>query len=270
MTPSRVPSARLRLRRRLYLWSAPVAVVLVLAAVKMIAVGVLGSWAATDFSRHDIEGLRRDVAWLRIVDVIDPAKTSFAAGDLHVLEGRLHDADDSFADSLARTPAARSCPVRVNLLLVRETRGDLAARKANKEEAQRFYTAAIALADQAPAGCFAGNDDSDPPRRTIRDTAIPRLRQKLDLLDRPPGVAPAEPPVPAAPPPGPPPSGPPPAGGSELGSAGPGGLIPISPDRLPVTGGTGPPGHRLGTGDPLDLLGKLLDDANSYGDNREG
>lgn len=269
MTPRKVPPARLRLRRRLCIWSAPVALILVLAAVKLIAVGVVGSWAATDFSRHDIEGLRRDVAWLRIVDVIEPAKTSFAAGDLHVLEGRLHDADDAFADSFARTPVARSCPVRVNLLLVRETRGDLAARKANKAEAQRFYTAAIALADQAPAGCFAGNGDSDPQRRAIRDTAIPRLRQKLDQLDRPPGAAPADPAPPAAPPPGPPPSGPPPAGGSELGPAGTGGLIPISPDRLPVTGGTGPPGHRLGTGDPLDLLGKLLDDANSYGDNRE-
>lgn len=269
MMLKKAPSARLRLRRRLCLFSAPVAVVLLLAAAKMILVSVVGHWAATDFAHHDIEALRHDVAWLGIADVIEPAKTSFAAGDLKVLEGRLHEADDRFAHSLSHTPASQSCPVRVNLLLVRETLGDLAFRAAKIEEAQRFYTAAIGLATEAPSACFAGNSDPDPDRRAIRADAISRLQHKLDLLRRPP------PPPSAAmpPPPGPPPVAvnPPglPEGGNEQNPNGPGELIPISPDRLPVVDGGAPPGHRLGTGDPLDLLRKLLDNANAYGDNQE-
>ncbi|OBK15771.1 hypothetical protein A5636_04890 [Mycobacterium asiaticum] len=260
------------MRRRLFVCSAPVALVLLLAAAKMIVVSVVGSWAATDFSNHDTEALRRDVAWLRIVDVIEPAKSSFAAGGLHVLEGRLQDADDSFSEALSRTAQAKSCPVRINLLLVRETRGDLAARRGNKDEAQRFYEAALESATQAPANCFAGNDDRNKERRVVREDAVPRLHRKIDLLRRPAAPpAPDEPPPPGAPPPGPPPSAPqlPPTGGVGQNPAAPGVLIPISPDRLPVTGGTAPPGHRLGTGDPLDLLRQLLDDSNSYGDNQE-
>ncbi|WP_231639769.1 hypothetical protein [Mycobacterium sp. Marseille-P9652] len=264
-------SARGRLRRRLCLLSAPPALVLVSAAAKVISVGVVGHWAATDFTHHDIEGLRRDVAWLRVVDVVDPGKTAFAAGDLNVLEGRLGDADDRFGESLSRTDQNRSCPVRINLLLVRETRGDLAARAGDAAGAERFYTAAVGVAAEAPPACFAGNADPDPDRRAVRDQAMPRLQQKLDALRHPP--------PPVAPPPGAPPAPPPaaspsppsaPGTSADAGDQGsPGGFAPISPDRLPVVDNGTPPGHRLGPGDPLDRLRTLLDNANAYGDNQE-
>ncbi|OBJ48082.1 hypothetical protein [Mycobacterium sp. 1423905.2] len=266
----KAPSARIRLRRRLCVFSAPVAVMLLLAAAKLITTGLFGHWAEEDFGNRDVEALRHDVAWLGVFDVIEPAKTAFAAGDMNVLAGRLRDAEDRFADSLSRTPPTQSCPARVNLLLVRETLGDLAFRDGNIEQAQRLYTAAIELATAAPAACFAGNSDPDADRRAVRADAIPRLQHKLDLLHRPALPPSAGPPQP---PPGPPPAAltPPglPEGGDEQNPNGPGSLIPISPDRLPVVDGGLPPGHRLGTGDPLDLLRKLLDNANAYGDNQE-
>jgi hypothetical protein len=187
---SRPASARIRLRRRLYLFSAPVVAMLVLAAAKAILVGIVGNSAIPDFTRHDIEALRDDVSLLSIFDVIDPAKTSFVAGDLSVLEGRLQDADARFSDSFSRTDERQSCPVRVNLLLIRETLGDLATRAGDKQRAEGLYTAGLTLANDAPPACFAGNADPNPDRRAIREHSVLRLHQKLDILHRPPAAAP--------------------------------------------------------------------------------
>lgn len=322
----RPSSARVRLRRRLYVFSAPVAILVLLAAFKMIAVGVVGDRTIADFDRHDIEALRHDLSSLGIFDVIDPAKTSFAAGDLSVLEGRLHEADDHFSQSLTRTGKGQSCPVRINLLLVRETLGDLATRAGNRDEVARLYTDAIALASDAPPACFAGNTDPNPDRRAIRNSAITRLQQKLDALHAPPGAPPlpaatvtrqppptsltpasSAPPIPGLPSSSPPSSSPspsspspssPPApqpatgngpgpnmpelpqtGTADIPVVGPdnvnddpnaGGVLnPVSPDRIPIAGNGGVLGHRLGTGDPMDLLRRLLDNSNAYGDNQE-
>lgn len=315
----RPTSERIRLRRRLFLFSTPAAILVLLAASKMIAVGVAGDSVISDFDRHDIEALRHDLSSLGVLDVIYPAKTSFAAGDLSILEGRLRAADGYFSQSLARTDKTRSCPARINLLLVRETLGDLATRAGSRDEADRFYRDAIALASDAPPECFAGNADPNPDRRAIRNTAVTRLQQKLDLLNQPPGAAPPPvatvtrqppptsltpmspaPPIPGLPPssspqpssspaPSPPTSGDnrpgpnmpelPQTGTAEQPVVGPGNpdadpngtgvLNPVSPDRIPIAGNGGVPGHRLGPGDSSDRLQRLLDNSNAYGDNQE-
>lgn len=119
--------ARLRLRRRLVIYSAPLTVLALLIAVKLISVAVVGHWAASSFARGDGSAVRADAAILGAANLVEPAKAPFAAGAAAVLDGRLEDADAHFADALARSGTARSCPVRVNLELVRETQGDRAA-----------------------------------------------------------------------------------------------------------------------------------------------
>lgn len=347
LTGYRSGPSRLRLRRRLLLFSAPVIALVLVAAVKMISVVVVGGSAASDFERHDIDALDGDVSILRTFDVIDPAKTSFADADLKVLEGRLEDAAAGFLDSLSRTDHAESCPARVNLELMQETLGDLATRGGNKQVAEKWYTSAISVVTEATAQCFAGNDDPNPDRRSIRATALPRLEQKLRNLHRPSAPKPpppttippqplptsltpmtsapalpgqsAEPTAPGpsggppspsagespgagpapgqAPPPGPGPNMPtpqspdptltpgpgpnmpaPPTGsggdapvvGPE-GGGGPDVLNPVGADRLPSVGSGSQPGQSLGvgSGDPLDRLRILLENANAHGDSSE-
>lgn len=60
-----------------------------------------------------------------------------------------------------------------------------------------------------------------------------------------------------------------PDGGNGPGPNGAGALNPVSPDRLPTGGSGAAPGHRLGTGDPIERLQRLLDNSNAYGDNQE-
>lgn len=182
----RAGPSRIRLRWRLFLFSLPVIAALLLAAAKMISVAVVSNSAIADFAGHDIAALRDDVSALKSFDIFEPAKTSFADADLAVLEGRLDDAAALFRESLARTGFAHSCPARVNLELVIETQGDLAAREGNVQVAEQRYNSAITVVKEAPQGCFAGNDDPDANRRRIRHEALPRLQQKIDNLHKPP------------------------------------------------------------------------------------
>lgn len=226
-----------RLRRRLLVFSAPVAVLLVIALLKLSSVIIAGGLAASDYAQRDAGALRGNVATLNLLNVVEPAKAYFAAGDLAVLDGRLEDADRQFTEALARSGGDASCPARVNLELVRETLGDKAAGAADVDAAVAAYLNALSVVNDAPAGCFKGNDDPDPERRTVRDEAAARLDAKLDAVR----IAPPLPPPPEAAPPPPPP---------------------------PPSGSGSAPGERdtqlrldPGTGDPLERLQQILRDA---------
>ena len=237
MTPR---PARLRLRRRLLIHSAPLTLLVVLVVVKLISVVVAGDSAASAFGRGDGGTVRDDAAVLGVANVIEPAKAPFAAGAAAVLDGRLDEADGDFTAALARTDAAASCPVRVNLELVRETQGDRAAAAGDRSRADERYASALSIVGDAPPACFADNSDPDTQRQAIRRDAANRLAAKRTALNAPPAAA-AQPPPP--PPPPPPVALPLP--------------VAVSPDGREI------PPRRLNPtdGDPLDKLQQVLQDA---------
>ncbi len=232
--------ARLRLRRRLLIYSAPVVAVALLVAIKLFSVVLVGDSAARAFVSGDGSAVRADAAILGFVNVVEPARAPFAAGAAAVLDGRLEDADAHFTDALARTDTVRSCPVRVNLELVRETQGDRAAAAGDHARADERYASALAVVAAAPRACFLGNTDPDPRRRAIRDDAPNRLAAKRTALNAPPSASPPPPPPPPAAPPPPPPL---------VATVAPDGRE-IPPRRLDPAGG-----------DPLDKLQQVLQDA---------
>lgn len=233
--------ARLRLRRRLLVYSAPVVALALLVTIKLFSVVLVGNSAAHAFTRGDARAVRTDATILGVVNVVEPARAPFAAGTAAVLDGRLEDADAHFTDALARSDTIASCWARVNLELVRETQGDRAAAAGDRARADERYSSALAIVDAASRGCFAGNADPDPQRRLIRDDAANRLAAKRIALTAtpPPPSPPPPPPLPAAPPPPPPPL---------ATITGDGGEVP--PRRLDPAGG-----------DPLDKLQQVLQDA---------
>jgi len=147
--------ARLRLRRRLLIYSAPLTVVALLIAVKLVSVVVAGNSAVSAFAGGDADAVRVDAAVLTVVNVVEPARAPFAAGAAAVLDGRLEDADRHFTAALARTGAAGSCPVRVNLELVRETQGDRAAAAGDRARAAERYASALSVVDDAPPDAWS-------------------------------------------------------------------------------------------------------------------
>ncbi|MGA5543329.1 hypothetical protein ACPCIR_15870 [Mycobacterium sp. NPDC051198] len=209
-------------RRRLLVYSAPVALVLVIAIVKLLSVVLIGNSAAASFTDGDTEALTSEVSRLQMLDVVEPGKASFAAGALAVLEDRLVEADQNFADAVARLSGAESCSARINLELVRETLGDRATAAADGRTALSRYLSARDVIDRAPAGCFA---DSEAPAR---------LNSKIGAAG---AIVPPNPPTP------------PPA--AQVLPPGAVGTAPTQPpNRLDPT-----------SGDPLDRLQQILRDA---------
>jgi hypothetical protein len=232
--------ARLQLRRRLLICSAPMTVVALLIAVKLISVVIAADSAVCAFARGDGNMVRGEAAVLGVANVVEPANAAFVAGDAAVLDGRLEDADSHFTAALGRTDAARSCPARVNIELVRETQGDRAAMAGDRAHAEERYASALVVVDDAPQTCFSGNSDPNPQRQAIRHDAANRLAAKRSVLIAPP---------PAVPPAGPP-SPPPPAALPPLRAA-------VAPDGRQIQP------RRLGPAgaDPLDKLLQVLQDA---------
>ena len=254
--------SRIRLRRRMLLVSAPVVVVALLTAYKMISVVLAGDAAVSDFRGHDIGALGDDISAMSFLNVVKPDNVELAKGDLAALNGKLSEADSRFSGLLTRTDAPRSCPVRINAELVRETQGDLAARSGELDQAEQRYLAALAVVKDAPGGCFAGNSDPDTDRRAVRNDAAARLADKIRALHTPPpepasqraAVPPAPPPPPAA-------GAPAGSGPAVLGHANPD----ANPDHLP---GSGPvPDLRLqpGAGNLLDRLQEALRNSDAAG-----
>jgi hypothetical protein len=241
--------SRIRRRRRVLWFSAPVAIVALLAAAKMISVAIFGGAAVSDFAARDVANLGDTVSALTPLNVIEPAKVMFSQGDLAALEGDLTEADARFGDVLSRTGASESCPVRINLELVRETRGDVAVENGELVEGGQRYAAALAVIKDAPAGCFEGNDDANPDRRAIRADSAARLAHKISALQAPPPAVAA---APALPPPPPPP-------GSSMN------LGELDPDRLSEDQQL--PELRLepGMGNPLDRLQEALGNSSAAG-----
>ena len=265
---------RLRLRRRLLVQSAPVVVLLMVAAVKMMSLTVVGDWAVSDFARGDGAALRADASRLGVLNLVEPARAPFAAGAADVLDGRLTDADDHFSQALSRTPAARSCDVRINVELVRETQGDVEAAAGRHAAAGDRYRSALGVVGDAPLNCFEGNSDPRADRRAVPQDATARLRAKIAALQSvpaPESAAPIAPPPPPPPPPAGVAGGQPDTSPPALGPTG-AGLSDIAPDRLPSPGAGPPAEHRLDPagGAPLDRLRRLLTDAASSGSDSDG
>ena len=236
MTPR---PARLRLRRRLLLYSTPVGVVALLTAVKLFSVVLAGNSAVAAYAHGDGARVRQNAAVLGVLNVVDPAKAPFAAGVAAVLENRPEDADRDFTTALARSEVTDSCLVRVNLELVRETQGDRAAAAGDRSRADERYASALSVVETAPPACFDGNSDPNIRRQAIRHEAADRLAAKRAALNAPPPAAPSAPPPP--PPPVP--------------------LVLPLPAFAP--GGGDIPPRRLDPteGDPLDKLRQVLQDA---------
>lgn len=221
-------------------FSAPVSLIALIAAVKMISVVVAGNSAVTDFGDRDADALGSASSTLNTLNVIERPKAPFAAGTAAVLSGDLDEAEARFSEALRLTVTDESCPVLVNLELVRERQGDVAGWEGRTDQARERYRSALAVVEDAPDGCFENNSDTDLERRAVRNDSVPRLRAKLAGLDNAP-----PPPPPAPPPPAPPPPSAPP----------------------PAVGATDPEGRqgelRLdpGNGDPQDKLRQILQDA---------
>ncbi|AMU24678.1 Uncharacterised protein [Mycobacteroides abscessus] len=295
------------LRRRLVALSVLPALLLLGFAMKLIVMVSTGYAAQSHYLAYDSYSLRDDVRILKSWNIVDSYKAYFTEGDRYVLEGRLAEAETEFKESLKRVDPPESCPVRINLEVVLETRGDLKSADHKREDATKFWEEALAVTREAPAGCFNTTSEPDEAVRKHLNETEQRL---LDKLKDPPATSASPSPTTS---PSPPPSE---GGGGGDGGGGQGGgndpndgqgggndptdgqrggdqngqpnplpgeptqegsspgqptqaPTPVGPDRIPTSGANGANELHPDQGDPADVLKRSLENSTASGTDTE-
>lgn len=295
------------LRRRLVALSVLPALLLLGFAMKLIVMVSTGYAAQSHYLAYDSYSLRDDVRILKSWNIVDSYKAYFTEGDRYVLEGRLAEAETEFKESLKRVDPPESCPVRINLEVVLETRADLKSADHKREDATKFWEEALAVTREAPAGCFNTTSEPDEAVRKHLNETEQRL---LDKLKDPPATSASPSPTTS---PSPPPSE---GGGGGDGGGGQGGgndpndgqgggndptdgqrggdqngqpnplpgeptqegsspgqptqaPTPVGPDRIPTSGANGANELHPDQGDPADVLKRSLENSTASGTDTE-
>jgi hypothetical protein len=163
-------AARLRLRKRLALWSLPFVVLLALVATKLLTMVALGDEALRSYAAGNVTGTEDAATRLGFLNLIEPHKAPFARGDARVLAGDYDGARAAFEESLALAPAdsRESCQIRVNLALSLEKLGQAAQNANQADVAKRYFDRVQQVVNDAPPGCFEG-DAQDQEGQELRD-----------------------------------------------------------------------------------------------------
>ena len=152
----RPPQVRRR-RRRLVLASLPVAVLLVLVAVRLLTLNPVHDRTLDAYTAGDAE---RTMTWAQRqgwVNVVEQFRAPFAVGDAHILTGHYALARPWFEQAFELVPKGGidDCKVRVNLGLTYEALGDDAKARERTDEWKQFYDKGIRITKERPPLCDA-------------------------------------------------------------------------------------------------------------------
>lgn len=177
--PLREPRTPVRrvARRRLLLASAPLVLLIVLGAARLMTLNAvhdqtLAGYQAGDKARTMTWGERQ--GWFNVVERF---RAPFAIGDAHVLSGHFGLARPWFEEAFELVPKGgiEECKVRVNLGLTYEALGDEARARERTDEWRQFYEKGLAVTRERPPLCDApgGGETGDQ-----LDQAQERMEEK--------------------------------------------------------------------------------------------
>lgn len=171
--------SRLRLRRKLLLWSIPVLVLLLLLAIKIASVGILGNKLPRQFAARDDAAMQNTLEWIDVGNIGRGFREKLAQGDLLMLRGDVHGAFEEFKAAHEKEPSA--CPPRGNFVLIAEKLSDNELTQGHFTKAREILTPAVDAATGDP-GCFATFPSASPDVRAFVKETPDRLSNKLAAL----------------------------------------------------------------------------------------
>ncbi len=197
---------RRRIRRWVALGTLPLTLAAFLLAVKLLSMYPLAHQAIVSHVMGDHSGTVRAGQGQEFLNIVERHKAPFNHGVGLASAGQLPEARAKFEEALDLASGLDVCPVRVNLALVIERMGDLAAREGAADKAMALYGEALLITIETPPECDSPEADqaSSDPDRSLQDTLDDleeRLRDKQQQSGQPPGQP--EGPEPQEPAPGP-------------------------------------------------------------------
>ena len=157
---------RRRLRRRMFLWSAPVVLVVLLVALKLLSLPLFAGLTQHAYDARAYERAASLTAPLGVANVVEPWVHHFDRGTAWARVGVLDVARQEFVTALDLAPEGDetvSCVIRTDLVLVIEAQGDAALLELRYADAEQLYELGQATIAEAPEGCFQPPDDPQQP-----------------------------------------------------------------------------------------------------------
>jgi hypothetical protein len=177
-----VEQYRRRLRRRLFLWSAPVVLVVLLVALKLLSLPLFAALAQHSYDGRAYERAASLTEPLGVANLVEPWVHHFDRGTAYAQVGVLDVARDEFLAALDLAPEGDetvSCVIRTDLVLVIEAQGDAALLELRYADAEQLYELGQATVAEAPEGCFRPPEDPQQPDTSQPlDEAQGRLGEK--------------------------------------------------------------------------------------------
>jgi len=176
---------RRRLARRVAVIAAtPILVLVLLLVVKLLSMYAFAYQSAAAYAAGDFPGTVQAARGQEPLNFFEPYKAPFNVGVGLTGSGDLAGARAAFEESLALAHGLEQCAVRVNLAIVIERQGDLAATGGDREAARAAWQEALLVLLEAPEGCLTSEADavSPDPDQSMPDTVTEeerRLREKL-------------------------------------------------------------------------------------------
>jgi hypothetical protein len=157
-------------------------ILMLCVAAKLLSLGLLGARAAGAYDANDAAAVRSAAEALHVVNLIEPHKAPFAAGDADVLAGDFAAARLRFEEALALVPprqsgSAGACVITVNLVLAIERLGDDKLGAEDPAAAAVLFEEALAAVAAAPDGCLSDRHPAGAGDRLAGAEA--RLQEKL-------------------------------------------------------------------------------------------
>ncbi|UQN15935.1 hypothetical protein [Gulosibacter sp. ACHW.36C] len=169
---------RRHLRRRLMLWSLPLAIALLLVSAKLISQHVIAQTALSQYSQTEYEGSLNTSGQLKFVNVVEPWKPFYNMGTNYLRLDALAEAQEQFHSALDLASPAEQCPIRANLAIAIEREGDLALEAEDVQTAVAKYQEALTVLEEADASC-----EFSTSNRSITDSDA-RITEKLEELQQ--------------------------------------------------------------------------------------
>jgi len=185
-----VEEYRRRLRRHLLLWSAPVALVVLLVAVKLLSLPIAAALTQQAYGARDFERAASLTGPLGVANVVEPWVHHFDRGTAYAQIGVLDVARQEFVTALDLAPDddTVSCVIRTDLVLTIEAQGDAALLELRYADAEALYALGLTTIEEAPEGCFRPPEDPQQPDTSEPlDQAEGRLGEKEQQAQGEPG-----------------------------------------------------------------------------------
>lgn len=166
-------------RKRLLLWSTPVALILALIAGKLLSMIFIANQAVSQYEARSFEESLNTSELLTYGNVVEPWKAHYDVGTNYLQLGVLPEARMELEQALQLAAPSEACPIRANLAITIERLGDLAATNGDEAAAQGYYEEAKRVLQERDPSCQQSS--SEPSSQETQQ----RLDEKTNTSSSP-------------------------------------------------------------------------------------